>query len=183
MAETCRAILQLPINILLDCIKLVFFIYIYILTLLSSTSNVKGKNLPHKTGLKKFNFVINLEQRGVDSIQKKLFDPASLRKGVAGCHSSPDIRMLIQGLGEHSQYSVSLRAGRSGDWIPVQVRFSVPVQTSPGAHPAYYTMCTGSLSQGWRGRGMAFTTHTHSAPWLRMSRAIPLLPLWVFMAC
>jgi len=25
--ETCRAILQLPINILLDCIKLVFFIY------------------------------------------------------------------------------------------------------------------------------------------------------------
>jgi len=29
--ETCRAILQLPINILLDCIKLVFFIYVSVL--------------------------------------------------------------------------------------------------------------------------------------------------------
>ena len=27
-AETCRAILQLPINMLLACIKLVFFMYI-----------------------------------------------------------------------------------------------------------------------------------------------------------
>ena len=29
-AETCREILQLPINIMLDCIELVFFIYINI---------------------------------------------------------------------------------------------------------------------------------------------------------
>jgi hypothetical protein len=41
---------------------------------------VKRKNPPHKTGLKKFYFVINLEQRGVDAIQKKLFSPASLGK-------------------------------------------------------------------------------------------------------
>jgi len=27
-------------------------------------------------------------------------------------------------------------------------RFSAPVQTGPGAHPASYTMGTGSLSQG-----------------------------------
>jgi hypothetical protein len=33
-----------------------------------------------------------------------------------------------------------LRVGRSGDRIPVGARFSTPVQTGPGAHPA---SCTG----------------------------------------
>jgi len=37
------------------------------------------------------------------------------------------------------------RAGRSGDRIPVGVRFSAPVQTGHGAHPASCTMGTGSL--------------------------------------
>jgi len=32
--------------------------------------------------------------------------------------------------------------------IPVGVRFSAPLQTSPGAHPASYTKSNGSLSQG-----------------------------------
>ena len=40
------------------------------------------------------------------------------------------------------QYSDSLWAGRSGDRIPVGARFSAPVQTSPGAHPASYTVGT-----------------------------------------
>ena len=39
----------------------------------------------------------------------------------------------------------SLRAGRSGKRIPVGVRFSAPVQTSPGAHPASYTIGAGSF--------------------------------------
>jgi hypothetical protein len=41
--------------------------------------------------------------------------------------------------------SDSLRSGRSGDRIPVQARFSAPVQTGPGAHPASYTRGTGSF--------------------------------------
>jgi len=42
----------------------------------------------------------------------------------------------------------SLRAGRSGDLIPVESRFSTPVQTGPGAHPAPCPISTVSLSPG-----------------------------------
>ena len=39
----------------------------------------------------------------------------------------------------------SLRTRRSGDRIPVEARFSAPVQTRRGAYPASYTVGTGSL--------------------------------------
>jgi hypothetical protein len=39
-----------------------------------------------------------------------------------------------------AQYSDSLRDGRSGDRIPVEARFSIPVQTGSVAHPPSYTM-------------------------------------------
>jgi hypothetical protein len=54
-----------------------------------------------------------------------------------------------------AQYSDSLRAGRSGDRIPVGARFYAPVQTGPGAHPTSYTMRTGSFPGVKRpGRGV-----------------------------
>jgi hypothetical protein len=37
----------------------------------------------------------------------------------------------------------SLRAGRSGDRIPMEARLSAPVQTGPGTHPASCTIGTG----------------------------------------
>ena len=58
------------------------------------------------------------------------------------------------GPGQRSRYSDLLRAGRSGDRIPVRARFSAPVQTGPGTYPASCTMCTGSFSGVKRqGRG------------------------------
>ena len=55
---------------------------------------------------------------------------------------------------DRSRYSDSLRAGRSGDGVTGVGgrRFSAPVRTGPGAHPAAYTLCTGSFPRVERPR-------------------------------
>jgi len=54
--------------------------------------------------------------------------------------------MVVQGLrGQWAVGSDSLRAGRFGNRIPMEARFSAPVQTGHGAHPASCTMGTGSF--------------------------------------
>ena len=70
------------------------------------------------------------------------------------------------------RYSDWLRAGRSGYRIPVDARFSAPVQTGPGAHPASCTICTMSFPEVKSGRGVALTLHTLLMLWSRKSRAI-----------
>ena len=61
-----------------------------------------------------------------------------------------------------SRYSDSLRAGRSGDRIPMGSRFSAPLQTGPGAHPASYTMDTRSFPGVKRpGRGVYHPSPCH----------------------
>jgi len=52
-----------------------------------------------------------------------------------------------------------LRAGRSGDRIPVGARFSAPVQTGPGVQPASSTMDTGSFPGVKSGRSVTLTSH------------------------
>jgi hypothetical protein len=42
---------------------------------------------------------------------------------------------------------------------------------------------TVALSWGYNGWHKGFITHPHLVPMLRMSRAVPLLSLCVFMAC
>ena len=52
-----------------------------------------------------------------------------------------------------------LRAVRSGDQISVGARFSAPVQTGPGGHPASYTIGTESCLGVKSGRGVTLTPH------------------------
>jgi len=70
-----------------------------------------------------------------------------------------------------------LRAGRSGDRIPVRARFSAPVQTGTWALPASCTMATESFQGAKSGRGVTLNPHPLLVPRSRKSRAIPLLPL------
>jgi hypothetical protein len=79
-----------------------------------------------------------------------------------------------------SRYSDWLRAGRSGDRIPMGARFSAPVQTGPGAHPASCAMGTRSFPGVKSGRCVTLTPHPFPVPWSWKSRAIPLLPQWAF---
>jgi len=60
----------------------------------------------------------------------------------------------------------------------VVTRFSAPVQTGPGAHPASCTMGTGSFPGVKSGRRVTLTPHSLIVPQSRKSRAIPVLPLW-----
>jgi hypothetical protein len=58
-----------------------------------------------------------------------------------------------------SRYTDSLRAVRSGDRIPLEARFSAPVQTGPGAHPGSYTTGTEVIPGGKSaGRGVNYPT-------------------------
>jgi hypothetical protein len=62
---------------------------------------------------------------------------------------------------------------------PGGARFSAPVQTGPGAHPASCTMGTGSFPGVESGRGVTVTRHPLLVP---RRRAIPLLSLRAFVA-
>jgi hypothetical protein len=56
-------------------------------------------------------------------------------------------------------------------------RFSTPVQTGPGAHPASCKTGTRSFLGVKRGQSVTLTPHPLLVLWSRKSRAIPLLPL------
>jgi hypothetical protein len=82
-----------------------------------------------------------------------------------------------------SRYSDWLRAGRSGNRISVEARFSAPAQTYTGTHRASSIMGTGSfprVKRTWRGVKHPLPSSTRDQ---RKSRAIPLFPFLGFMAC
>jgi len=82
-------------------------------------------------------------------------------------------------VGRDSSVGIATRARLSGDRIPVGKKFSSPVQTDPGAHPASYTMDTGSFPEVNR-PGRRVDQSPHLAPRLKKSRAIPVLLFWPF---
>jgi hypothetical protein len=59
----------------------------------------------------------------------------------------------------------------------VGARFFAPVQTGPGAHPAFCTVSTGVFPGVKSGRGVTLTPQPLLVPWSRKGGAVPLLPL------
>ena len=57
------------------------------------------------------------------------------------------------------------------DRNPMKARFSAPVQTDPEAHPASYTMGTGSFQGGKERPGRDADPSPLLVPWSRKSRA------------
>jgi len=93
--------------------------------------------------------------------------------------------------GPGSSVGIATGYGLNGPGIESrgEARFSAPVQTGSGAHPASYTTGTGSFPVVKSGRGVTLTPHPLLVPWARKSRAIHLLLLWAvrsvqsFSAC
>jgi hypothetical protein len=86
--------------------------------------------------------------------------------------------LYVSGPGISVGIATEIRAGRSRDRIPMGARFSAPVQTGPGAHPASCTMGTVSFLGVKYGRGVKLTTHPLLVPWSWKCRAITLPTLW-----
>ena len=70
------------------------------------------------------------------------------------------------GPGYRGWYGDSLRTGQTGDRNPEGERFSATVQTDIGAHPASYTMGTGSF-RGVKRPGRGVDHPPHLAPRLK----------------
>src|SRR5215468_2552293 len=86
------------------------------------------------------------------------------------------ISPLARGPGSSVGIATELRAGRSGDRIPVEARFFTHVRTGPGAHPASCTMGTGSFL-GVKRLGHGADHPPLLAPRSQKGRAIPLATL------
>jgi hypothetical protein len=75
------------------------------------------------------------------------------------------LRFVKKTVSRDSSVDIATRYGLDGPEIESQwgARFSVPIQTGSGSHPASCTMGTGSFP-GETGRGVAFTTNPHLVP-------------------
>ena len=72
-------------------------------------------------------------------------------------------------MGRNSSVGIAPRYGLDGPGMESRwgARFSTPVQTGPGDHPASYTMGTGSFPGGKAAGGVAFITHPYLVPRLK----------------
>jgi len=82
-------------------------------------------------------------------------------------------------MGRDSSVSIATRYGLAGPGIESRwgARFSAPVQTDPGSHPASWTMGTGFFLGGVKsGRGVALTTDHHLVPRLKKEYSYTCTP-------
>ena len=84
-------------------------------------------------------------------------------------------------VGRDNSVGIATGYGLDGrDRISVGARFSAPVQTGPGAHPASCTVVTRSFPGVKSGRGVTLTPHSLLVPWSWKGRAIPLPPYGLY---
>ena len=85
---------------------------------------------------------------------------------------------IIMHCGSGSSVGIATGYGLDGPGVESRwgARFSAPVQTGPGAHPASCTMGTVSFPGVKSGRGVTLTPHPLLVPWSGKSRAVPLPP-------
>ena len=90
-------------------------------------------------------------------------------------------RLNICQRGPGSSVGIATGYGLDGPGIESRwgARFSAPVQTDHGAHPASYTMGSVSFPGIKRGQGVTLIPLPFLVPWSWKGRAIPQLPLWV----
>jgi hypothetical protein len=71
---------------------------------------------------------------------------------------------LPQGYLQTASLYLRVTKGLTGDRIPVGARFSAPVQTGPGTHPASCKMSAGSFPGVKSGRDVTLTPHPFLVP-------------------
>ena len=83
-------------------------------------------------------------------------------------------------IGTGSSVGIATGHGLDGHGIVSRwgARFSAPVHTGPGAHPASCAMGTGSFPRDKERPGRDADPSPLLVPWSWKGRAIPLLPLW-----
>jgi len=84
---------------------------------------------------------------------------SALRSGILWVYIITSLYQIKCGPDSSVGITTELRAGRSGNRFSVEARFSAPVQTGPGAHPASCTMGTGSFPAGKSGLSVTLTPH------------------------
>jgi hypothetical protein len=124
-----------------------------------------------------------------DSSQEQLREAYRLMGLIIIIHNCLPIFIAhpcLFGLRWRSRYSDLLRVGRSGDLIPVEARYSAPVKTSPGAHPASCKMGTGSLYRGkaaWASRWPPTPSSAKVKKRVELYVYSPAQPSWPFLGC
>jgi hypothetical protein len=64
---------------------------------------------------------------------------------------------------------------------PGEARFSTPLRTCPGAHPASYTMGNRSVYRELSNQGLSLTTHLYLAPRFKKEKSYTSTPLLDFL--
>jgi len=124
-----------------------------------------------------YTFIVNLI---VQIIQVRLLYGRETEWAGWSSDALPYMR-TVPGRNHRAGYSDSLRDGRFGDRIPLGARFSTRIQTGPEAHPASYTMGTGSLL-GMKRPGPGVDHPSLSSAEIK-ERVVSLLLLWAFVTC